>query len=121
LTRLCHAIAFGCKPSLRIEFHHFFGFFENAQEEKETANDSARPPLAVIAVKDCYPLDISREIIGDLLAYYKQYIERRRLVILPLKVNHIFQFPLLDAPSADIHSDIFVLVGVLQELADRVY
>ena len=56
----------------------------------------------------------------NLLADDEEHIERWRFVVLPFKANDIFQFSLLYAAPADIHGDIFILVGVLQQLPDGI-
>jgi hypothetical protein len=58
LTWLCHSIAIRSETPLGIKFHNIVGIFEGVEKQEHTANDSACPSLAVVAVEHCYPLII---------------------------------------------------------------
>jgi hypothetical protein len=42
-------------------------------------------------------------------------------MILPIVADYVAEFTLLYGATADVDSDVFVLMGVLEELADGVY
>ena len=110
LAGLGHSVAVLLEPSPRVKAQHFPTAVEDAHEEKEAADDGASPSLAMIAVKDGDPLLIPIQKLRDLIADSKQHVEGRRLVVLPIIINHILQHMLINTSSTHIDSDILVMM-----------
>lgn len=110
LARLGDPVSIFLEPSPRVKSQDFPTTIEYIHKQKETANDSAGPSLAVIAVEHGDPLLILIQKLSHPITNSEQHIEGRSLVILPIIIYHILQHVLIYPSSTHVDSYVFVMM-----------
>ena len=75
----------------------------------------------MIAVKHRDAVDIFSKEGANLFANDEKNIKGRSFVIFPVVAYDILKFLLFNVSAADVDSNIFILMGVLEEFLDGVY
>lgn len=118
LARLGHPVAFSLKPSFSIKADGLVGSIKVPRVHQETADQGARPPLAVVAVHHAHFAHRGQQVLQHDLADGEQHMELWSLVILPVEAPNVGEDGVVDGTAADVDDLVVLLVFFVEEFGD---
>lgn len=121
LCRLSDSKAIGSlKSFLSIKLKGLVRLFEYSCVDKEAANNGARSTFSMITMKNGNSLGVLPEEVWNLKTNVKKQVKCRTSMVFPIIAFYIPKLLFINLPTAQVYSDVFIVVIFQEKLRNRV-